>query len=242
MRFLHKLPKAKLIKSRDEWILNFCRGKVVLHLGFADEGLMDERLAVGDWLHEKLVHVAQAVVGIDISERGVKKARDLGFSYCFVGDVEKLNSIIETLPFDKSHFEVVLAADIIEHLNNPGAFLKELYEFVDSNTDIIITTPNALSFKTLFFPIAKVEIVHPDHNFWYSPITLIDFLAKFKFEVVEIYLYSSVWIPKKENIRSVGELLGKYSFSIADFLFTNSVLRLFPYYAEGMLLKVKKKP
>lgn len=105
MRFLHKLPKAKLIKSRDNGILDFCRGKVVLHLGFVDEGIMDERIAAGNWLHEKVAGVARVVVGIDISEVGVEKARSLGFNYCFVGDVEKLNSIAEELPFEKSHLK-----------------------------------------------------------------------------------------------------------------------------------------
>jgi hypothetical protein len=135
---------------------------------------------------------------------------------------------------------VVLAADIIEHLANPGLFLKELHDFVNENTEIIITTPNALSLKTLFFPLAKVEVVHPDHNFYYSPITLSNFLYKFGFEVKEIYLYSSIWIPKKHNIRSFGELVGKWTFTFIDFLLTKSIIKLFPYYSEGMLFRVKK--
>ena len=226
MNFRHALPKAKLLDSRNQALLRLCRGKTVLHLGFVDEGLLDDRLRHEDWLHAMLTSVAARVVGIDISERGVRRAHQVGYADCYVGDVERLSSI----PFPRVEYDIILAADIIEHLDNPGLFLAELQKVANENTLVVITTPNALNIKTFFYPLARIECVHPDHNLYCSPTTLSTLLEKHGFQVVEMNLYSNVYKPNKDKLAGVTDRIAKYAFRMIDFVLRYSLVQLFPHY------------
>ena len=166
MRYAHKLPKSKFVNSRDKYLLQLCSNKRVLHLGFVDTGLLNERLERGEWFHQKLCDVASDVVGIDISAEGVNIAKSKGFDQVFIGDVEKLSHI----NFPQKKYDVILVADIIEHLTNFGDFLSELNKIVSNDTIIIISTPNALNLRSIIYPIARIEKVHPGHNVIFSPV------------------------------------------------------------------------
>ena len=208
----------------------------MLHLGFVDEGLLDERLIAHDWLHAELARVSNRLVGVDISEDGVRRAIEVGFADCYIGDVEDLNQA----PFPRLGYDIILVADIIEHIANPGLFLKQLQSVATPHTVVIITTPNALSIKRLFFPLAKTEAVHPDHNFYYSPITLTTLLRKYGFDVTAIDLYSSIWVGNKRNNTALGQRVMKSLFTATDAVLRYSVVPLFPYYSEGMLIQARK--
>src|SRR5215469_7395981 len=122
INFLHALPPAKFVGSKNPTLLRLCEGKTVLHLGFVDEGLLEERLEARNWLHAGLTRVARRVVGVDISEQGVQRAIEVGVPDCYVGDVEKLNQS----SFPRLNYDIILAADIIEHVGNPELFLRQL--------------------------------------------------------------------------------------------------------------------
>ena len=53
MNFLHKISRANII-NREEFLLNYLKGKSVLHLGFVDEGLIADKIISNVWLHAKL--------------------------------------------------------------------------------------------------------------------------------------------------------------------------------------------
>ncbi len=237
MNFRHPLPKAKLLDSRNQALLRLCAGKTVLHLGFVDEGLFDDRLRQEDWLHAMLAGVAARVVGIDISEQGVRRAQQAGYADCYVGDVERLSAV----PFPRLEYDIILAADIIEHLDNPGLFLDELQRVATENTLVVITTPNALNIKTAFYPLARIECVHPDHNLYCSPTTLSTLLEKHGFQIVEMNLYSSVYKPNKGKLAGVADRIAKYAFRLLDFVLRYSLVQLFPHFSEGILVQARKQ-
>lgn len=237
MRFAHSLPAARFVGSRNQTVLRLCTGKTVLHLGFVDEGLLKDRLQQRTWLHEQLSRVAARLVGIDISVQGVNHARELGYQDCYVGDVEKLSDV----PFPRLNYDVILVPDIIEHLSNPGLFLNELRPVTKSDTTVLFTTPNALSIKTLFFPLSGTEVVHPDHNFYYSPTTLTTLLRKHGFAIEEMTLYSGVWTPNLRNSRSLRDAVLKSIFTPIDFVLRYSLVRLFPYFSEGIGILARRQ-
>jgi len=237
MNFRHVLPKAKLVDSRDQALIRLCSGKTVLHLGFVDEGLLDDRLGQENWLHGMLARVATRLVGIDISEQGVRRAQEAGYADCYVGDVERLS----LMPFPRLEYDIILAADIIEHLDNPGLFLGELQRVATDDTLVVITTPNALNLRTLFYPLARIEYVHPDHNLYCSPTTLSTLLEKHGFRVAELNLYSAVYKPNKAKLAGVGDRIGKFAFRAMDFALRYSLVQLFPYFSEGMLAQARKQ-
>lgn len=236
IQFSHPLPAARFVGSRDCRLLHLCRGKTVLHLGFVDEGMLQERWQERVWLHAELARVAARLVGVDISAEGVERAVAAGYRDCYVGDVEKLSQA----DFPRLQYDLILAADIIEHLANPGCFLRELQRLMTPRMRLVITTPNALSIKTVFFPPARVEAVHSDHNFYFSPTTLATLLRKYGFDIGEIELYSSVWGRDRRKRASARQLAMRSLFMAMDAMLRYSVVPLFPYYSEGMLMQATK--
>jgi hypothetical protein len=72
VNFRHRLPPATLVDGRHPFIVERCREKSVLHVGCVDAGLLEERFARGDLLHQKLERVARRPVGTDIDSEGIR--------------------------------------------------------------------------------------------------------------------------------------------------------------------------
>ena len=47
------------------------------------------------------------------------------------------------MPFEKSSFDAVIAGDVIEHLENPSRFLREVSRVLKDGGRLIISTPQA---------------------------------------------------------------------------------------------------
>jgi 2-polyprenyl-3-methyl-5-hydroxy-6-metoxy-1,4-benzoquinol methylase len=73
--------------------------------------------------------------GVDYSKYKLKKAEKKGHSVKWC-DLEK------GLPFEDGTFDVIYAAELIEHLYNPDYFLEECYRVLKKNGVIIVSTPN----------------------------------------------------------------------------------------------------
>ena len=58
------------------------------------------------------------------------------------------------LPFEDGRFEVVVATEIIEHLENPWHFVRELYRVTKPNGVVIVSTPNLANvYVRLFYAL-----------------------------------------------------------------------------------------
>lgn len=175
---MRRLPRLPVVQ-REDYLVAECTGKSVLHLG-----------AVGSYqgtvcgLHRRLLQVSGHVVGLDIDRDGIEQARAEGVQDLHYGDLERL----ETLDLG-GQFEVVLAAEVIEHLANPGLFLAGIKRFFGPRTEMIVTTPDALSLHRFVLALAGREYVHPDHMCYYSYSTLRHLLQSHGFTVTEELAY-----------------------------------------------------
>lgn len=89
-------------------------------------------------LHWKLTSIAN-VVGIDHSKEVIAEyQRQEIFSNIIYGDAQQLEKSGLSGVFD-----VIVLADIIEHLSNPGMMLDGIKPFCNRETRVIITTPHA---------------------------------------------------------------------------------------------------
>ena len=152
-----KTPALESVK-RTNWIVDYCKGKRVFHIGCAD----------GD-LHTRILRVAVDVWGVDRKETNRPQV--------LCADVEQGGWIPE------KEFDVVVAGEIVEHLSNPGLFFEKLKRFT---CPIIITVPNAYC-GGRFVTLAKhgYECVHPEHVCWHSYYTLKALVERCGFEVVD---------------------------------------------------------
>lgn len=182
-----KLPRVPLLYSRQNLILTRCQGKRVLHLGCVDAGLLEERFARGELFHQKLHHVASELWGVDIDGSGITFLRDHGFANLVMADVCRIDDLSQ---IPRGVFDILVAGEVVEHLDNPGVFLDNLKTFMThDHTELIITVPNAFRIDSLLWLLRGVEYVHPDHNFWFSYVTATNLLRKRGFMLTELYVY-----------------------------------------------------
>jgi len=183
MRDFQSVQRVDLIKR-------ICTNKRVLHLGCTNYPYTKEALDAGMLLHHDLERVAGELWGIDSDQRGVDALTQLGSKNIVVGDLEQIGECeLETQQFD-----VIVAGEIIEHLNNPGLFLSGIQRYMGPETLLVITTVNAYCAMRFFYYGLRgkggaAEPVHPDHVAYYSYRTLKVLVERFGLDVEQFYFY-----------------------------------------------------
>ena len=81
------------------------------------------------------------------------------------------NLPLEENNFPDESFDVVLASHLIEHLNNPKAFLSETFRVLKNGGSIFVTTPNISGFKARLFGSRWRSAIF-DHLYLFSKRTL----------------------------------------------------------------------
>lgn len=127
---------------RVEYVAQSCTGLTVLDLGAMDETAFRSKRGSGHWLHEELSRCAKRVVGIDNSSavppEGLKSFPNATIIHGDVYGLEDCLNISGILP------DVVVAGELIEHLEHPLRFLRGIKsEGRLSGKKLILTTPNA---------------------------------------------------------------------------------------------------
>ncbi len=197
LNFEHRLPNAKLVYQRHPFLVNNCRGKKVLHIGCVDVGLMHERFATGQLLHQKLDEVSTVLWGIDIDEEGIDFLKSKDFDNVHTLDITEkryLDMLIE------QEFEVIIFSEVIEHLLNPGDMLDSIRTIMTAETRLLITAPNAYGVMPLLSMMKGIEFVHPDHNYYFSHVTLRNLVTKSDLLIEDEALYTFLganFLPKK---------------------------------------------
>ena len=258
-----RLPRVPLVHSRQALILTKSTGKRVLHLGCVDAGLLHERFQRRELLHQKLADVAHELWGVDIDAEGIAFLRSKGFDHLIQGDICELDKI---QALQGQQFDIVVASEVMEHLQNPGLFLQAARTLmIPGHTELIITIPNAFRIDTLLWLLRGVEFVHPDHNYWFSYHTVTNLVRKNGFAVSEVYAYS---------FQSVGVLPGRvakffhragddkirpgqtatvsstpspflrrvisYARSLPKRLVTSSLYRTTPFWGDGIIIVAQR--
>jgi SAM-dependent methyltransferase len=175
--------------QRVEFIKKACAGKKVLHLGCTNYPYTKEALENDMLLHFELDKTASELYGFDFDERGLEILRDSGVKNLYRADLEKL----EEVDLDET-FDVIIAGEMIEHLSNPGLFLRGIKRFMNKDTDLIITTINAYcAFRFIIYGLrgkgGANEPVHPDHVAYYSYKTLNLIIERENLRVKKFYFY-----------------------------------------------------
>lgn len=180
--------KFELVQ-RVEFIKKLCEGKKVLHLGCTNYPYTREAIDNNMLLHFELDKITKELYGFDFDERGLTVLADSGGKNLYRADLEKL----EEVALDET-FEVIIAGEMIEHLSNPGLFLRGIKRFMNPQTKLIITTINAYcAMRFLIYGLrgkgGANEPVHPDHVAYYSYKTLSLILERENIQVKNFYFY-----------------------------------------------------
>jgi predicted TPR repeat methyltransferase len=174
-----------VLVDRVSYLVEACHRKRVLHLGCTDWPYTEQKLASGSLLHARISSVASSLVGVDADPQGVACFRQMGFPETYVENVENFSS---PLVKDRA-YDVIVAGEILEHLENCGLFLRSVQNLMGPRTELIITTINAYCFFRFVSYLFGRENVHPDHNYYFSPVVLRKLLNRCGLEVVEFCHY-----------------------------------------------------
>jgi len=158
--------------QRLEFIKKICEGKKVLHLGCTDYPFTEQNIEYKALLHLELQKYAAELYGFDFDQKGIDILEKFGVKNLYRADLEKLEEVDLNETFD-----VIIAGEMIEHLSNPGLFLRGIKRFMNEQTKLVITTINAYSGMRFFTYGLRgrggaQEPVHPDHVAYYSYKTL----------------------------------------------------------------------
>ncbi len=165
-RMMHKMPEAKVV-MRTDFILSKCKGKKVVNFGSAS-----------GTLHGNIKSVAKSIFGVDKVEKADLLV-DLDDEFC----------PLHGLPAA----DFYVCGEIIEHLANPGIFLKKLRWTMknegEKNARLIVTVPNALASVLVHHAKNGMQNVNIDHVNFYTWRTLETLLDRYDFTIEERAYY-----------------------------------------------------
>lgn len=87
---------------------------------------------------KRLINRGALVYGIDISPEAISKAKKV-LTHAITLDLE-----IDKIPYNENYFDLIIAAEVLEHLFAPKELLKKVHKLLKPKGELIISTPNIL--------------------------------------------------------------------------------------------------
>lgn len=216
---------SRLYFDKNNAIIRECSGKKVLDLGVVDHDVREEQKS--NWLHGKLRKAAREITGIDIDKSSIEILKKKGYNVK-VANVEDFNL--------RDKFDVIVAGDIMEHLNNVGSFLNSVKKHMGKDSVLILTLPNCLSFSNwielLIF--GRIKYINEEHTAWYDANTARKILSSNGFEIQELSFIN-------HNPHFVGESRMRAFMKDIRHLFASSLCLLRPQSAPTLFIKARLK-
>lgn len=217
--FQEKYPN----QSRIDKIIEITKNKNVIHVGCADHlPLIEQKIKEKRWLHGLLLENTNKCVGVDNNLDAVNFIKKtLKIQNVFYLDITTDNESL----LDNNHWDYMILGEIIEHIDNPVAFLSEIRKKYKGKVDkILITAPNIFNILTIKDIKNNVENINTDHRYWFSPFTLTKVLMNSGFQNCELSFADRVKLPfHKAVLRRLKLLVGLQSSFSAN-CFSNLII------------------
>jgi 2-polyprenyl-3-methyl-5-hydroxy-6-metoxy-1,4-benzoquinol methylase len=164
-----------------DWILPYVHNKEVLEIGSVGS---DENPSANEyWLHRAIAKNAKSCLGIDNNKALVTKLSQENYNIIYA-DAQNFNL--------SQVFDIIVAGDVIEHLEDPKGFLQCAHNHLKDNGLLLITTCNPWFFLRFLRCLIKGDGgVHADHTMWFCTNTLTQMLRRNNFKVEKIEFGSS---------------------------------------------------
>jgi SAM-dependent methyltransferase len=149
----HNLSVPAFIRLRLKEIVGhfapFRRTNRLLDIGSGSGVLLESARAAG-WEAE----------GLEVSRRAVEHARERGFTV-FHGELEKAG-------YPDAHFDVVTASEILEHVSDPQAMVKEISRILRAGGLFWATTPHGRGISARLLKTGWSVVHPPEHLHLFS--------------------------------------------------------------------------
>lgn len=227
---VHRLPPAEMV-DRIGFLAELARGRSVTHVGFVDSGCWEFHDRFDSWLHGHLAEQAASLVGLDVDTAGVREAVQRGYRAYAVDCTDE--AAVAALALEPA--ELVVAGEVIEHLDHPAGFLEGLHELTVTGGRLAITTPNASGLLNAgAAALASREVNHPDHVVLFSCFTLGNLLRRHGWEVDEVRTY----VPVVKELTGMTAALKALAVGARGVLALERLLGRLgrPYAADGLIV------
>ncbi len=218
------------LTEKDPILLELCRDKHVLNIGCVNHTL--EAMELPNWQHGNLAKVAKSILGLDYEREAVEILIEKGYSVR-IADAQDFDFRDE---YPKG-FDVIVASEIIEHLNNPGNFLESARKHLSDDGILVLTTPHA--YGVAFFIEILVfgeEKVNEDHTMTFSRKNLTHLLKRKQLDVVDFFWLTQDTSQNHVHKTTAMKFLAKIFFWI-QLLFIHGLNRGF---SKEMIFVCKK--
>lgn len=126
--------------------------------------LLEIGCARGTFL-ERAVHAGWTARGVEVSPGASKAAAERTGVAVHTGS-------LESAAFEDRSFDVVAGWDVIEHVPDPGLFLREIHRILKPGGGLLLSCPNVDTWPPKVFR-AKWWTLKPDEHLWhFAPATL----------------------------------------------------------------------
>jgi len=119
------------------------------------------------------------VYGTELSEKAAVFARE------YSGGTVKVGSLLDE-KYKSDYFDVASMVDVIEHFDDPGEYLEEVYRILRKGGMLYIETPNFNSIPRKLLG-KNWSIIFPWHMYYFTPKTLKYVLRKAGFGNINIF-------------------------------------------------------
>lgn len=213
--------------DRFSFLEDIVRNKKIIHLGCVDHlPLIQAKIQTNTWLHSRLCNSAERCLGIDINKEGIEYlSRDLGYSDVLCMDIvaDENHLILD------EKWDFLVMGEILEHVDNPLLFLKGIAEKYRNNiAKIIVSVPNAFSWKNIMNTFLKKECINSDHRYWFTPYTLAKIVTLADMEIEQIEFCNPI------SVKYTGL---SHLFHIPGHL-RNTLLKIYPGMKEMIVMVV----
>jgi 2-polyprenyl-3-methyl-5-hydroxy-6-metoxy-1,4-benzoquinol methylase len=149
-------------------------------------------LDIGCWSGEKMLELlpqTKNVFGMDIDESNFKIADIKVKSKLKVGDVTK------KIPFSQK-FDWVIFAEVLEHVSNDKAAIKNISNCLKKGGKLILTTPRAVKYFQVWDPAwVRWKFLGGGRHYHYTKKELFGMLEKNRLKVKEYYVQGNLkWV------------------------------------------------
>jgi mannosyltransferase OCH1-like enzyme len=181
--------------NRVDVFRSLCLNKRVLHVGCADWPITDPATS----LHLALEPACTVLDGVDPHREALEQLAPYASGRLF----SRLEDVTDS-------YDIVLVPEVLEHVPDVSAFLGQL-EAIDAST-FLLSVPDAFQCRGGHFDYLReaetfVEVVHPDHNAWYTPYTFANTIRKYSdFKIERMWFFNGI---------SILALLSKHALRMA---------------------------
>jgi 2-polyprenyl-3-methyl-5-hydroxy-6-metoxy-1,4-benzoquinol methylase len=163
------------------------------------------------------------VLGIDVSEKAIEKARALNTFPNVKFEVISAEQLVS----DGKRYQAVICSEVLEHLNHPEKLLETLHQSLTDDGILIVTVPNGNGPREVLVtkPVIKME---RNKNFMWKVMTRSKKMLGYSGTTIQSDaddLTHVQFFSKKD----LYQLAADNKFQIVDFKVTNFIDDVFPF-------------